>query len=480
MSDLEHDLREMFRRGEGEAPTPDPIDARPVVRRTRRRQGALVAASALGVALLAVASVAGIRALLTSDGATPANEPTTTTTIDGISITHPESWTVFDPDDLGLNGPPDLGSGLPHLVLAVSPVDQGELFGCPGLVEGAEPASLMTVQEQPLALAGTSSVPWPVTLEPLSFESEGATGIVEGPTGGCYPGWEFLRAGWTAAGRTFEARVGFSPNVSPDERAAVTAAFESMTFEPSSEAATSVVIATGTAGGEDWELRAERQAGGLTLMLDAESFGTGGGFDGPPAELFVLGHVFGDGEQAQVVMFGEVPEGVVRVEAFPALGSPAVAVDVIDVPASIDRRMNAFVIVADPDLPVDLNAYGADGSVLLRGTFSGSHEPIETPLPVQPPEMLPTHGGTIWGLYLAVGDSLEDAAMDAAVQQATELGYHPGGGEIACDDGAADALGVDATMSVAVYFATREDAEAATQFFDAWVGIARVTTYCLD
>jgi hypothetical protein len=93
----------------------------------------------------------------------------------------------------------------------------------------------------------------------------------------------------------------------------------------------------------------------------------------------------------------------------------------------------------------------------------------------------PEHGGVVWGLYLALGDSLDDPAMDAARQRATELGYHPGGGELACDDGAAEALGVDASYSVAVYFRTREDAEAAAALFgSAPVGIARVTTYCLD
>jgi hypothetical protein len=482
MSDLEHDLREMFHRREGDAPAAPPDGAR-LIGRTRRRQGLVVGASALGVALIAVASFAGIRALQTTDGGTPADEPTTTTTINGISITHPEGWFVFDPDDLNgtTPGPANLARpGLPHLVLGVSPADPGELFGCPGLVEGTAPAFLMTLQERSLALAGTSSAPWPVPLEPMPIDSGGGNDFVAPPSG-CFPEWEFLRAGWTSGGRTFEARVGFAPDVSADERTAMLAAFESLSFEPATSAATSVVIATGTAGGEDWELRADRQADGLSLMLEAESFGTGGGFDGPSAELFVLGHVFGDGEQAQVVVFGEVPEVVVRVEAFPALGSPAVAVDVIDVPASIDPQMNAFVIVADPDLPVELNAYGADGSVLLRGTFSGSNEPTGTPLPVQPPEVMPTHGGTVWGLYLAAGPALDDPTMDAAIRQAEALGYTPSSGDLACDDGAADALNVDdGSSGVAVYFATREDAEAATQFFDEWVGIARVTTYCLD
>lgn len=481
MSDLEHDLREMFRRGEGDAPTPDPIDARPIVRRTRRRQGATVAASALGVALLAVVSVAGIRALLTSDGATPANEPTTTTTINGISITHPESWTVFDPDDLELNGPPDLGSGLPHLVLAVSPVDQGELFGCPGLVEGAEPASLMTVQEQPLALAGTSSVPWPVTLEPLSFESEGATGIVEGPTGGCYPGWGFLRAGWTAAGRTFEARVGFSPDVSPDERAAVTAAFESMTFEPSTAGTTQAVIDEGVIAGEAWQLLATRTDDVLDLTLQTQDGGTGIAplLDGeePMGATFAT-HMVGTGDDARVVAFGLMPADVLDLEV---TGDGAESFALRDIPDDLDANYDAFVAILRSDASVTLVGLGVDGEVITMVRLTASPAPIETPLPVQPPEVSPTHGGVVWGLYLAVGPTLDDADMEGAVRQAEELGYTPSSGDLACDDGAADALGVDVSSSgVAVYFATREDAEAATQFFDAWVGIARVTTYCLD
>ncbi|MGZ5290919.1 MAG: hypothetical protein ACXWEH_01160 [Actinomycetota bacterium] len=486
MSDLEHDVREMFRRREGDLPGSTPTDAHPVVRRARRRQAGTVAAAALGIALLAAGSFAGLRALRTTERGTPADEPRTTTTINGISITHPEGWTVFDPDELELNGPPNPRPGLPHLVLAVSPSDPGELFGCPGMVEGARPASLMTVQELPLALVGGSRVPWPVALEPLSFESAGSTGIVEGPTGGCYPGWEFLRAGWTASGRTFEARVGFAPDVSGEERAALTAAFESMIFEPAVGDPTSVLIATGTAGGEDWELQAERQAGGLALSLQAETFGTGGDFVPTPGELQFLDHVFGSGADAERLVFGPAPPGTVQI-GVRIDPDDELLLAVTDVPDTIDDSVNAFVVTLRPDVAATLVAYDASHDVIATGQVaSGSPNatpsPLPNPLPL-PDEVLPAHGDTVWGLYLAVGDSLDDPAMHAAVDRATQLGYTPTEGDIACDDGAASALGVpEGGSRVAIYFATEADAAAAANAFadPAPVGIARVTTFCLD
>jgi hypothetical protein len=270
--------------------------------------------------------------------------------------------------------------------------------------------------------------------------------------------------------------------VTDEDRAALLAAFDGMTFEERAEPAASVVLATGTAGGESWQLIAARQEDGLVLSLDAESFSTGmGGFDPTSDELQLADHVFGTGSDRERVIFGAVPEDVVRVEAYPALDpirpTDRVEVEVIDVPSAIAPNVNAFVLVVPGDAAQTLNAYDAAGGVVLRGSVGTDDEPIGTP-PSLPPEVLPEHGGTYWGVYLTVGDRPGVPELQVAVERARAGGYSPSIGDIACDQD-------PGASRVAIYFATRADAELAAELvafdFDlAPVGVARVTTYCLD
>jgi hypothetical protein len=148
-----------------------------------------------------------------------------------------------------------------------------------------------------------------------------------------------------------------------------------MSFEPSKEEATSVVLTTGTAGGEEWNLTAARQVDGLSLTLNGESFGTGSGgyHDSTSDELILTSHVFGDGAAAERVVFGAVPEAVVRVEASWADGS-VVSAEVLDVPNRIDPDLNAFVLVIAPD-PVEFLGYDSSGEVVARGTVDAAEPP---------------------------------------------------------------------------------------------------------
>jgi hypothetical protein len=387
MSELEDRIREALEDEAQSAPAPPGRDR--VVGRTRRRQVLSLAAALLGVVALTAALVVGVGAVRTSDDGLPAEQPTRTTTLHGISITAPEGWHVFDPDELGLNGPADAPRTLPRLVLAVSPMDPGDLFGCPGMVTGTPQRSLMTVQEEPLALAGESAGPWPVELEPLAIESAGGD-PVEGGAGGCYPDWEFLRAGWTAVDRTFEARVGFAPDVGDDERKAMLAAFASMAFEPGTEPISSATLIAGlSAGGETLQLTATRQVDGLSLMLQGRSFGTGiGGFDPTSPRLQLADHVFGSGAEAKRVVFGALPVSAVSVDA--AVDNelsedealPSSVTLIFDVPDEIDDRLNAFVVTLDPSLRVTIRALDASGEIVATGEVDpGSDAAIGTPVP---------------------------------------------------------------------------------------------------
>jgi len=360
VNDLERDLQEVLHEDARRVPTPTsaPEGLRRSVRRRQAVFGTVVGLSAAAV-VAAVVSAAALFLPLGPDGV-PADQPTTTGSLNGISITHPVPWFLIDPDLAGLNSSSEKSQGLPRLVLALSPQSSSDLLACPGMVEGEPPTFLMTVQEQPLALAGDAAAPWPATLEPMDLGAGGA--------GGCYPGWAFSNATWTAEGRTFEAVVGLDPDVREADREALFAAFDSMTFAPTTAGPTSVVLATGTAGGEDWELIATRQSDALGLSIDTETFGTGsGGYHDANRALHLTTHVFGSGEQAERVVFGAIPADAVRlVGTDAAFGQNEVAI--LDVPDEIDPDLNAFVVTMDPDVVVTFEALDDQGRVVADGS----------------------------------------------------------------------------------------------------------------
>lgn len=474
MSNLERRIRDVL---EDEARgAPGPHEPTTSLRRTRRRQVAVVVGGAVGTLVLVAASLAGV-SLMSRDG--PRDElpaAVTSTTVNGISISHPADWFVVEPDDAGLNSTPADVQGLPRLVLALSPNEIDELFACPGLVEADPPTFLMTVQEQALALSGQAAAPWPVEPRLLDVMDES----------GCYPGWALFGNEWTIGGRTFQARIGFAPGVADEDRRALLDAFAGMTFEPTTEPATSVVLATGTAGGEEWELIAERQADELMLSIQGESFGTGGG-GWDPTRLTANGHVFGTGDDAELLLYGAVPRNVARIGVRIDPDDEGL-VDVLDVPDTIDPNLNAFVATVTGHPEVTLHAYDANGDVVDTVIFrNDDHEPVGTPPPTLPPEVVPEHGGTFWGLYLAAAPSTDDPEIARWTERMETIGYTPSVGDLACDDGAADALGIDPGWSrVAIYFDTREEAETAAGTIEISlelgtpIGVARVTTFCLD
>jgi hypothetical protein len=368
VNDLERDLREVLHEDARSVTTP--ISAPEGLRRSvRRRQAVFGGVVGLSALAIVAAFVAGATMLLPVSSSQPAGEgPVTTGTLNGITITYPQAWSLIDPDKAGLNGSASMAEvQLPRIMLALAPTDPGETFGCPGRAGGAA-TSLMTVQEGPLALDGPSSEPWPVELRAMTVDASESA---------CYPDWDFLRAGWTAAGRTFEARVGFAPAATTDERDAVLAAFASMSFAASSDGVTAATLTTGTAGGQEWSLIATRQSDGLTLSLQGASSGSGtGGFDRSSQDLQVSSHAFGDGADRELVVFGVVPEGAVRVDASRADGS-VTSTDVLDVPNEIDPDLNAFALVVAPG-PVELLGYDASGKVVAHGSVGGA-EPAPFP-----------------------------------------------------------------------------------------------------
>lgn len=115
--------------------------------------------------------------------------------------------------------------------------------------------------------------------------------------------------------------------------------------------------------------------------------------------------------------------------------------------------------------------------------------PTTTPPAVvdTPPATLPqaadvTHGNDVWGAYVAVVDSFDSAAAEDAKARIVALGYEPSGGDVGCDEGAAETLGISqGSLVVASYFATEADAVLFTEMYGPdTIGVAPVTLFCLD
>lgn len=424
MNDLERELRNALDREAGDAPAPH--DAGAAIRRTRRRQAWTIAGSVIAAAALIAIAVVGFGALNDeSGGVVPAS---TTEEMNGITITFPDRWTLIDPDVAGLNGPIaeglDPAPDIPRIVLALAPFDPGELFGCPGMAEGVSHTFLMTIQEMPLALSGDAARPWPVELEPLDV------GTAES---GCYPGWEVLHAGWTAEGRTFEARVGFAPDVTNADRDALLKAFATMTFSPGESVPAAVVLENGEIDGETWELIAKRETGGggLVLSLETEDQASGtGGFSPDSPTLQFAEIVVGSGDGARNLVYGAVPPGTAAIDC----PDPA-AVRTFDVPDEIDDRFEAFIAVLDVGLEVELSAVDADRNVIASGrTGSDRGEPVEMPPPTEIDELEDgRHFGYVRAVDVDAGTIVFDLAYwlsgeeaDRAYQEATgETGHVP-------------------------------------------------------
>jgi cytoskeletal protein RodZ len=116
-------------------------------------------------------------------------------------------------------------------------------------------------------------------------------------------------------------------------------------------------------------------------------------------------------------------------------------------------------------------------------------EPIPSssvPGPNWPPQVDQlVHGGTYWVAYLAVADRSDDPSLEQAAGPARAIPFTVSvGGQLACDQGAVEALGLDPDVdwsATAIYFPGEEFARRFVDLYEPEVvGIAQVQTYCLD
>jgi hypothetical protein len=96
---------------------------------------------------------------------------------------------------------------------------------------------------------------------------------------------------------------------------------------------------------------------------------------------------------------------------------------------------------------------------------------------------VPEQGGTYFGVYVAIAEAGDEASLQASAEALDAIGISDYSlGDISCDEGAAEELGVpEDSGRVAVYFESREEAEAFTKSLPSPIlRIAKVKTFCLD
>jgi hypothetical protein len=483
MNDLERDLRELLQRkaDEGWAQPEAPVR---MLRRVRRRQATTAVMAGVAAALVGLASFAGVRAVLDPDGGDQPAAPTTTRTLNGITIEYPEGWFLVDPRTLvGVEGSKEL------LLSLANHEPTAEALGCPGLDEGARTNRVMlTVQGYPSEVAVDS---WPASLDRIEIEEEFDRV--------CYPGWELLSARWTASGRSYEGVVGMGPDATEADRAAISSAFASMSFAAAAtiDPGRGTILAGGSAGGELWRLSVRREGGGFSLELDWE--GGASGFGYPPGtipDLEVTSRILGSGATAEQVVFGVVtPEAEeVSIGVSPdGEAIPATEARIVDIPDDISADVDAFVGVT-PIGDGSVRAFDAEGNLLAEvptGPPPPEEAPTETPPPpeeTEPPvaPVAPVQGGRYWAVYLGWSDDPDSPELVEPDTWLEDVGIgSPGIREAGCDHRSEDVVH-GARYMVAVYFETERDAEAFWTWYVAQRGlegpfnvpIIDVTTSC--
>jgi hypothetical protein len=311
---LDEELRDLLQR-KADEPWPPPELSPRVLHRARRRQTLTAALAGATAVLVGAGSFLGARAILTGRESGLANTNRVTETVNGITITYPEAWFLVDPVEAGIE-PPTLGNDLPRLVFFLSTYDPVRTeASCPGLTAEAPSEQLvMTIQELPLDLGGgPASAPWPMELEPLQTGDTADTA--------CYPSWEFFHTSFTASNRSFEARVGFGPEVSPVDRDELLRSFADLAFQPLEGPAAQVVLARGPAADVTWQLVVYRY-GELQFSLDwQDQAGMSAGGTGISPNLvreaayMELGQEsFGPADRRETVLFGAIAESVARLQ----------------------------------------------------------------------------------------------------------------------------------------------------------------------
>jgi cell division septation protein DedD len=142
-------------------------------------------------------------------------------------------------------------------------------------------------------------------------------------------------------------------------------------------------------------------------------------------------------------------------------------------------------------VPAGAQPSTATSSTTTSAAPSPSTSPATTPTPTAArwPKALgePHDGESAWAVYLAVAHSSSDPAMQEAQEDVAKVGYGAVIGDLACDRGSIEALGLDEHdywTGAVLYFRSQKDAEDFASSYLASggtvIGTAKIGLGCLD
>jgi hypothetical protein len=376
-TDMENELRDLFREKAGEAPIATPASApQRVLRRGRRRQVGTVLGSAGVALLLIVGSVAGLQRILGDDRDTFETGEyevfERTATIEAFTVTSPSNWFLVNQWPRSMQSPFATGDLCPEgnptqEVDCIAPADPLELdpsLGLPmvqlsnkdiGLAStacgqklGADTATLYLALDHERDAAN---------IYPPYLADPGERELPPQGDGPCGPG---RYASFSVSGQPFFAWIGMGDGVDEADRASVLDAFESLVvddWQPSergSEGQTPAYVVAGgvTDKGQDWrlELRPGRDAElALVWMGSMGRFDVS--IDEEPVSWCCRSRTEPSGV-GSIVTFGGVRRGTTGVEFRPSNGADPIAGTILPLP---------------PTMPFDFDLFFIEGAEGLRG-----------------------------------------------------------------------------------------------------------------
>jgi len=274
MNDVERELRTMFVRREQDTADPAPRTPARLIRRTRMRQALVVATSIATVVVVAIGSLAVIRAVSEGDDdVRPANLQVvlpdappgfSTAALPYASIAYPDGWYLLDTSPLVAYGIAQPSAFLTGPVLQLANFDPDLPHSPRCMVDpDALPAGgvlltvgVMTAEEA--AISNQPSGPWPIELQPLPSNQDPV----------CVGGPRPRIAVWTAPnGLIYWANAGQGPDASEADVEAMERAFASLVFPATAEPQMSQMAAFQSQGTPRVILGSERIGSGLATIV---------------------------------------------------------------------------------------------------------------------------------------------------------------------------------------------------------------------
>jgi hypothetical protein len=391
MNDLDHDLREMFRRRESDVLAP-PETPRSVARRTRRRQLGTVATAvgtALAVGIVAVIATSSLRGAPAPD--VPAAKTTDRTlTSPDVTVTVPSDWFVTTY--------PQHGEALAATFVTNFDPDLQATDACAAMPD----SGVLLRVVRPLS-GPVPEETWPAELKP--------GGALSCPGEQSFAAWSTPEVG----GQAYQAITAFGASASVADRDALLAAYRGLRFGASEGTVSTgdgvaVLLSSGVGDdGRAWTLSAGLDGQDTRLHLGVDP--TGGGLVSSGGAQLPRGGQQGltltvEEMHGTTFLFGGVSADVTGIEVRPDGRSPIDA-ELLTLPESTRADARAFVLAIPGAARGTLTLRGADTleTPFAPGTGCWPANPCE-PIVTDPSGSTiasGTDGGADWRIVEAEG-----------------------------------------------------------------------------